>query len=426
MSIKLTKRTNFLFTKLLSNWLVSDTVVNFFVFELRGFEFLLDTISPNEEPTDDSLSMNTQVVREKVKSALAGSDLEQMLFAMEPPSAVTSVSSIAAVAKDPKVEMKENFTVSLSELGKQMKLTDTSGPEPFTAYASIDWSVNKKSYKHKVYYKVLKDNRGYLEHEMLFKLPTLSVVREVQIGFVNYGPAETELIIEPISVLVQAGVEQDNLNLVCTLDIVQDSAFYSVSAVVFAKNMQEYQQTQDRKLFSSVAEAVNSKLECLQNFKANFIKFSMRRNVLTCLENSPLANRLTKPVQLAINFISVTGYDLTQVRGNYAHYIQREQKKTAMEVMSLICSGNFSSALKVIANQKETIEKIKSQFDHLATLVELKSVMIEPTFVSISTHNAEMGDWIIRRFISTKGFEKHAGLCGKIVVCDKQRVGDRL
>jgi hypothetical protein len=55
MSIKLTKRTNFLFTKLLSNWLVSDTVVNFFVFELRGFEFLLDTISPNEEPTDSTL-----------------------------------------------------------------------------------------------------------------------------------------------------------------------------------------------------------------------------------------------------------------------------------------------------------------------------------------------------------------------------------
>lgn len=76
MSIKLTKRTNFLFTKLLSNWLVSDTVVNFFVFELRGFEFLLDTISPNEEHTESSLSMNTQVVREKLKSALAGSDLE--------------------------------------------------------------------------------------------------------------------------------------------------------------------------------------------------------------------------------------------------------------------------------------------------------------------------------------------------------------
>jgi hypothetical protein len=52
--------------------------------------------------------------------------------------------------------------------------------------------------------------------------------------------------------------------------------------------------------------------------------------------------------------------------------------------------------------------------------------MIEPTFVSISTHNSEMGDWIIRRFINTRGFEKHANLCGKIVVCDKVRIGSRL
>lgn len=37
---------------------------------------------------------------------------------------------------------------------------------------------------------------------MLFKLPTLSALREVQIGFVNYGQGETEVIIEPLSVLV--------------------------------------------------------------------------------------------------------------------------------------------------------------------------------------------------------------------------------
>lgn len=50
----------------------------------------------------------------------------------------------------------------------------------------------------------------------------------------------------------------------------------------------------------------------------------MRRNVLTCLENSPLANRLNKPIQLGINFISISGYDLTQVKGDYAEFIQRE------------------------------------------------------------------------------------------------------
>lgn len=62
----------------------------------------------------------------------------------------------------------------------------------------------------------------------------------------------------------------------------------------------------------------------------------------------------------------------------------------------------------------------------LASLVDDKSAMIEPTFVSISTHNAEMGDWIIKRFITTPGFEKHSSLCGKIILCDKEKVIDRL
>lgn len=44
-AISLSNRTNALFTKLLSSWLVSEKAVNFFVFELKGFEFLLDTIS---------------------------------------------------------------------------------------------------------------------------------------------------------------------------------------------------------------------------------------------------------------------------------------------------------------------------------------------------------------------------------------------
>jgi hypothetical protein len=48
VAIRLTTRCNDLFTKLLSTWLVSETVVNYFVFELRGFEFLLDTISSHQ------------------------------------------------------------------------------------------------------------------------------------------------------------------------------------------------------------------------------------------------------------------------------------------------------------------------------------------------------------------------------------------
>jgi len=79
----------------------------------------------------------------------------------------------------------------------------------------------------------------------------------------------------------------------------------------------------------------------------------------------------------------------------------------------------------VIANQEETINKIKSQFNLLASLIEIKSELIEPTFISISTHNPEMGDWIINRLLNQDDFSKHASLTGKLIICDKSRVAER-
>ncbi len=37
---------------------------------------------------------------------------------------------------------------------------------------------------------------------MLFKLNTSSVIREIQIGMVNYWATESEICVEPISILV--------------------------------------------------------------------------------------------------------------------------------------------------------------------------------------------------------------------------------
>mmetsp|Transcript_9033 Transcript_9033/g.8477 ORF Transcript_9033/g.8477 Transcript_9033/m.8477 type:complete len:142 (-) Transcript_9033:21-446(-) len=49
MSLKLSRRTNAYFIKFLKQWLISDSVASYFVFELEGFEFLLDTIGIGQE-----------------------------------------------------------------------------------------------------------------------------------------------------------------------------------------------------------------------------------------------------------------------------------------------------------------------------------------------------------------------------------------
>jgi len=94
--------------------------------------------------------------------------------------------------------------------------------------------------------------------------------------------------------------------------------------------------------------------------------------------------------------------------------------------MSLICSGDFASVLKVIANQEATIEKMKENFDLLTTFVGQKQNIIEPTLIGISMHNEAMGNWIIQRFMNCENTTRFTDLIGKVIVCDPKRVSERL
>ena len=53
LSTKLGERVNEYFIKLLSQWLINDKVASYFVFELKGFEFLLETIGLDGSAAED-------------------------------------------------------------------------------------------------------------------------------------------------------------------------------------------------------------------------------------------------------------------------------------------------------------------------------------------------------------------------------------
>ena len=163
---------------------------------------------------------------------------------------------------------------------------------------------------------------------MLFKLNSNSLIREIQIGMVNYWATESEICVEPISILVQGGPDKENLSHICTLETITDTAFLSVNSTVFAKNLQEFEDQVAAN--SEVKEIIRRKLDSVANFKCQWLKFSFRRNVMTCIENSPLAARLTKPNMLSINYISLHGYDLNTVKSSATSFIVKEQKKAAL------------------------------------------------------------------------------------------------
>jgi len=45
----------------------------------------------------------------------------------------------------------------------------------------------------------------------MFKLPNPIEIKEIQMGFNNYWQIDSEVYAEPLSVLVEAGLEENNL-----------------------------------------------------------------------------------------------------------------------------------------------------------------------------------------------------------------------
>ena len=161
---------------------------------------------------------------------------------------------------------------------------------------------------------------------------------------VNYWAIETEVYVEPLTIVVEAGMDKFNLNHVVTLEMLKDNAFEVQGTTVYGKTIMEIDQERSE-AFNNIQRIIQSSLEGMSNFKAKFIQFRFRRANMVCVENSPLVKTLNKNKMFAISYISITGFNLSKTVGNYSKLILQDQKKTATEVMAQICSGEFSSVL---------------------------------------------------------------------------------
>lgn len=111
--------------------------------------------------------------------------------------------------------------------------------------------------------------KNHLEFTMLFELPFVILLREIQIGCINYWQTESEVYIEPLSVVVEAGLTKDNMQHVLTLDIVKDPAFASVGSQVYGKTIMGFRNNSADKC--ALDQLIEKSLGQLMNFKAKFI-----------------------------------------------------------------------------------------------------------------------------------------------------------
>ena len=424
VATKLNTRVNKLMLRFIESWISSDSLALCFALDLKGFEFLLDRIG-----AADIRSQRLSQIQEDKRAKAPAQAATQPRFYIETDLEDAIWSQLASAGKD--MAKEEEYSVNLSkkyeptthaleEFAKNMLIESTSASDVLTSYQTVDWSVNKKGYRHKVFNKQLS---GALKNEfvMTFKLKTVVEVSELQVGIVNYWGGTNELFIEPSSIVVEGGMNLNNMNIICTLNKVRDDGFANFAVSVFGRNMETYTQEHVK----SVQSLINLKMDSLPHFCAKYLRFKFRKGIIACADNSPMIALMKKPKFFALNYISVMGYDVSNL-GNYCAYIVDTQKETALQVLSQFCSGEYVKTLQVLATQQAILDKIRTSFEMLVALINTKERLIEPTLVSISSLNKEMGEWIFDKFLDPGRTKKQIVLLFDIVLSSLPELPRRL
>ena len=145
---------------------MSDTTINYFCFDLCGFAFLLDTVGSDEplkSASTEESKQSTDTIAKKMTSALAGSDLDELLS--EPSGSADFVKSLSKMVKaeqhpdwevlqilkslrpskkddsetdEEEIKQQEAdaqpvYSMPIAELGKTMVLHSTSTKDPVSS-----------------------------------------------------------------------------------------------------------------------------------------------------------------------------------------------------------------------------------------------------------------------------------------------------
>lgn len=150
---------------------------------------------------------------------------------------------------------------------------------------------------------------------MTFKLTQYFEIKEIQIGLINFWSTNTETYVLPSSIIIEAGLTQEDMQEVCCLEKIDDPGFGNFSCTVYGKNFYTYQNS-----ITSIENAIKDSFWSMINVRAKYIKFKMRNNIQTSLENSPLVPKVSKPWAIGVNYISIMGYNVNNI-GNLKNTI---------------------------------------------------------------------------------------------------------
>ena len=327
--------------------------------------------------------------------------------------------------------VKRNITASdfvPNEFARTMTLIDSNISKAKDIASNMDWSVNKKGYRQRLISEKFDPGHNN-EIWLLFKLNKFIEIKEIQIGFTNFWTIETEVYVEPSSVIIEAGMTEDELTLhpnasIWSLKKIDDKGFGNFGVTVYGINLYTFnQQNKSENLDGLIDSSFNS----LQSIKARYIKVRIRNNFVTWLENSPLWNKYMKPKAIGINYCSIMGYDITNV-GNIENTIADIKMKTASKILEMLFKGKFPTTLSRLSTSEEYTDYAKNHLDNLIKLLanDCTSRVVGLMLQTFVAYNKELGNWIIYKCLDLDWESKQVSLLYTLIKCNQEEYLGRL
>jgi hypothetical protein len=399
-------------------WVTTDDIASFVAFDVDGFEYLIDKIrlgsvipssakpesSSSSQPSMDSESSSSTV---STASLLQGSDLFEQVtkFREEGVKEGGESGSIGAPQKSSSASANAG-SEELREEDFATKLAIINQKDQTWSGITPDWSINKKGVRARILYFVMQGS-SYNEYQLVFNLEKTVEIKQIRIGFNTVWTDYSDKVLGvPSSVIVEGGRNKDEMSHLATLTPVNDEGYVNFSVKVFQKNFQRFENNTKKNV------TLEELVQTLATKRVSVLRFRFRRPTVTFVESlSMLTGKTYKNVAVSISFISINGYDVNRLP-NIRKKLSDAQEASSLVNISRLCNNQFGDTLNVLANKPDVVNKIKGSFDGLTNLLVPHEGTLNPVILALASHNQELGDWIMGKFLDINRSKEHAKLIG--------------
>ena len=373
-SILATKRLNFLLKKVIRCMIMTPALSNYFAFELKGFDFLVERLGIASTPKEGhktSKALESDVI-EMAKSTLT-CPIRAEGKANQPTKSTTDKFSTRIVGKE--------------DFGRDITVLECSAESNITTTKHLNWCRHKLGLKYKAYIMNLKEGSKD-EVVLTIELLKLIEIQEMQFSFIKYWGTDDIDNIDISSVIVETSADNTKYEYLCTLNKVYDKSVESHGTIIFGKNLESYGD------IVGDGNIIKQKLRTLKNTKVKFMKFIIRTGVKVSFCGTQ-ASKSFKKKAIAINYLSIMGYDLCELP--YVQtYIKSKNQETSYEILNTFQLKIFKSYIEDFNDTHPIITQLKTNFRSLMSLINPNKPTIEPFLVSLCSYNAELSKWLLQ------------------------------